>query len=81
MSVDREGREAEITQASKDKAIAAYDTAFALTAGLLEVFLRFAGEPTLADKVRPSTRRPGTTADSETPDTPEAPPEVDVPVV
>jgi len=79
--VAREGREVEVTQGSKDKAIAAYDTAFTLTAGLLEVFLRFTGEPTLADKVRPSVRRPGTTAASETPSTPEAPAVVDVPAV
>ena len=42
-----------------------YDKTFTLTAGLLEVLLRFAGETTLADKVRPSLRRPGTTAQSD----------------
>jgi len=57
-----EGREAETTQGAKDKAIADYDKAFSLTAGALEVFLRFAGETALADKVRPSGRRGGTTS-------------------
>jgi len=61
----REGREAEATQSKKDKAVAAYDQTFTLTAGLLEVLLRFAGETSLADKVRPSIRRPGTTAQSD----------------
>lgn len=63
--VAREGREAEATQSKKDKAVAAYDKTFTLTAGLLEVLLRFAGETALADKVRPSLRRPGTTAQSD----------------
>jgi hypothetical protein len=61
----REGREAEATQSKKDKALTAYDQTFTLTAGLLEVLLRFAGETTLADRVRPSIRRPGTTALSD----------------
>lgn len=65
VAVAREGREAEATQAQKDRAIAAYDRTFSLTAGLLEVLLRFAGEGELANKVRPSTRRPGTTAQAE----------------
>jgi len=66
-----EGREAEATQVNKDKAVAAYDQTFSLSAGLLEVLLRFAGEGVLADQVRPSTRRPGTTAQaSGTPDDP-----------
>ena len=66
--VAREGREAEATQVQKDKAIAAYDRTFSLSAGLLEVLLRFAGEGALADKVRPSTRRPGTTAQATAPE-------------
>lgn len=69
--VQREGREAEQTQAQKDRAIAAYDRTFSLSAGLLEVLLRFVGEGALADRVRPSTRRPGTTAQAETPDAPD----------
>ena len=82
-AVAREGREAEATQAQKDKAVAAYDRTFSLSAGLLEVLLRFAGEGGLADKVRPSTRRPGTTASSDNnagagavePETPAEPPD------
>ncbi len=76
--VAREAREAEATQAQKDKAVTAYDRTFSLSAGLLEVLLRFAGEGGLADKVRPSARRPGTTAAGDTglpaePTTPDAP--------
>jgi len=82
-AVAREGREAEATQSSKDKAVAAYDRTFSLTAGLLEVLLRFAGESALADKVRPSTRRPGTTAGAEpgapVPGEPTTPPSPDTP--
>ncbi len=63
--VARETREAESTQAAKDKAVAAYDRTFSVTAGLLEVLLRFAGETSLANRVRPSTRRPGTTAQAD----------------
>lgn len=66
-AVARESREAEVSQAKKDQAIADYDRTFSLTASLLEVLLRFAGETTLADKVRPSSRRPGVTADVEEP--------------
>lgn len=65
--VAREGREAEATQVAKDKAIAAYDRTFSLTASLLEVLLRFSGETVLADKVRPSARRSGVTAQADTP--------------
>jgi len=80
-AVAREGREAEVTQGGKDKAITAYDRAFSLTAGLLEVFLRFTGETALAEKVRPSSRRPGTVAVSDTPTEPETPAPVDVPTL
>lgn len=66
-AVARESREAEVSQAAKDQAIADYDRTFSLTASLLEVLLRFAGETTLADKIRPSSRRPGVTADVEAP--------------
>jgi hypothetical protein len=64
--VAREAREAEATQVAKDQAIARYDRSFSDQAGLLSALLRAAHLDELADRVRPSARRPGQTiADGE----------------
>ncbi len=59
--VVREVREAQGTLADKNTAIAAYDTSFSRVAKFLEGLFTLAGETALADRVRPSTRRPGQT--------------------
>ncbi|MEM7050325.1 MAG: hypothetical protein AAF604_11735 [Acidobacteriota bacterium] len=64
--VARERREAESSLLTKQGRIAEYDEAFLGAARLLEALYRTAGQPELADRVRPSSRRPGTTvADPE----------------
>jgi len=62
-NVQREVREGHATLAAKTAAIATYDDVFAGTATMLSGMLRLAGMPDLAAKVRPSTRRPGQTAE------------------
>jgi hypothetical protein len=57
--VARELREGQQTLAEKNKAIAEYDATFTAVATLLSGLYRLAGEAELADKIRPSTRRPG----------------------
>lgn len=69
--VDRERREAEATLGDKGKAMEGYDGAFRRGAGALTAVFRAAGMDDIAAKVRPSGRRPGTTAEAE----PEAPAE------
>lgn len=59
--VVREAREAQGTLADKNAAIATYDTAFSRASKVLEGIFTLAGETALADRVRPSTRRPGQT--------------------
>ena len=63
--VKREEREAEETQSAKSRALDAYDVNFTASATLIEAGLLVAGKPELADRVRPSRRRPGVTAGSE----------------
>ena len=60
-NVVREAREAQGTLADKNTAIATYDTAFSRASKVLEGLFTLAGETALADRVRPSTRRPGQT--------------------
>ncbi|MBK8012464.1 MAG: hypothetical protein IPK13_14025 [Deltaproteobacteria bacterium] len=60
-------REAEATLAAKNDAMATYDARFSEVAFLVSAFLRMAGEYELADRARPSNRRPGQT-DGSTPD-------------
>jgi hypothetical protein len=61
VDVQREIREAQGTLADKNDAMDAYDSAFSRTANLLVGLFTFAGESALADRVRPSARRPGQT--------------------
>lgn len=59
--VARESREAEATLVAKNNAIAAYDERFAEVATFYVGLFRLAGKTDLAERVRPSTRRPGQT--------------------
>jgi hypothetical protein len=63
--VSREVKEAEATRVARQKAIAEYDDAFAETANLYDALFRAAGMDEIADRVRPSKRRPGRTATDE----------------
>ncbi len=60
-NIVREAREAQGTLADKNTAITTYDTAFSRASKVLEGLFTLAGETDLADRVRPSTRRPGQT--------------------
>lgn len=57
--VTREAAELVVTQTAKDKALVANDEAFSGVANTLEGLLTLAGRKDLADRVRPSPRRPG----------------------
>lgn len=59
-AVRREQREFEVTLLAKNEALAAYDACFMSVARALESLFRLAGLGWLADRVRPSSRRPGT---------------------
>jgi hypothetical protein len=59
--VAREAREAQGTLANKNAALAEYDDAFRRASPFLEGLFTLAGETDLANRVRPSTRRPGQT--------------------
>jgi len=59
--VARERRELEATQSAKNHAVEQYDATFTLTANVTSAVLRAAGMSDLADRVRPSARRPGRT--------------------
>ena len=61
--VATEIREAEVTLNAKNEAIEANDKAFSAAANLVSTLLTIAEKEDLASKVRPSTRRPGQTAD------------------
>jgi hypothetical protein len=58
-AVAREGREAEGTLTRRDQAVAAYDERFGGAASFLGGLFKLAGEGELADRFRPSARRPG----------------------
>jgi hypothetical protein len=68
--VAREIREAQATVSAKNAALASYDERFTRAAGFYSGLFRLAGETELADRVRPSRRRPGTIeeADEATPE-------------
>jgi hypothetical protein len=59
--VAREAREGEATLAGKNAAMSAYDERFSRAATFLTGLFRLAGHLDLADRVRPSPRRPGQT--------------------
>lgn len=59
--VAREVREAQATLRTKNDALAAYDERFGRAASFLVGLFNLAGETALADRVRPSARRPGQT--------------------
>lgn len=64
-AVAREQREGEATLATKTKALAENDRTFQRTAAAVEALARFGGRDDIADKVRPSARRPGLPAEEE----------------
>ena len=59
-NVAKEVAELGATQTAKDKAFVVHDATFSGVANILEGLLTLAGRDDLADRVRPSTRRPGT---------------------
>jgi len=61
-AVAREAREAQATQAAKNKAMDDYDQFFSGSATLASGLLRLAGKAELALQLRPARRRPGQTA-------------------
>ncbi|MBK8258191.1 MAG: hypothetical protein IPK82_36680 [Polyangiaceae bacterium] len=78
-SVQREVREAQKTLAERNAAVTAHDALFSGIATALSGLLLIAGKPELAARVKPSSRRPGETAEEagESPETasPASPPE------
>ncbi len=64
--VRREEREAQVTLSVKQAAIAKHDATFGAVANVTEGMLQLVGEHHLADRVRPSARRPGVTTENET---------------
>ncbi len=68
--VAKEDREREATQRAKDQALAANDRTFTRGAAVISALAAAAGLDDLADKVKPSGRRPGRTAaeDEEVPE-------------
>jgi hypothetical protein len=58
-AMQREQRELQITLMAKNRALAEHDACFMTVARTLEALFRLAGLTELADRVRPSARRPG----------------------
>jgi hypothetical protein len=73
VKVAKEEREEEATQLAKDEALAANDRSFSRGAAAIAALAAVGGLDDLADKVKPSGRRPGRTA-VEDGETVEAPP-------
>jgi len=63
--VAREQREAQVTQAAKNQSVDLYHASFTGTADIYTGFLGYTGNTELAERVRPSRRRPGTTASGD----------------
>lgn len=63
VEVARDQRQDETAMTARNRAIAEYDLAFRATASLLVGLFIAAGREDLADRVRPSSRRPGQTAE------------------
>ncbi len=61
--VATEEREAEATLTAKYASIEAYDGAFSAAANLVSTLLEISGQRDLAKRVRPSSKRPGQTAE------------------
>ncbi|MDI1477113.1 hypothetical protein [Polyangium sp. y55x31] len=55
--VDREKREAQLTQTAKNEAMAAWGTSYSGVADAAASFFLLAGRPALAERVRPTARR------------------------
>jgi hypothetical protein len=48
----------------RDEAVSTYDTAFVRTSRVFEDLCRLAGKDKIADRIRPSTSRPGHTEEN-----------------
>ncbi len=57
--IDRARKEAEVTRKAKNDAIDQFDSVFLWVGRALESYFHLAGRHELAERVRPSTRRPG----------------------
>ncbi len=64
--LERARKEAEVTRNAKNDAIDRYDSVFLWVGRTLESYFHLAGMHDLAERVRPSTRRPGRRAADET---------------
>ncbi|ACY17683.1 hypothetical protein [Haliangium ochraceum] len=60
-ALERERHDLSASQIARSQAVAVHDTRFVLVARTLESLFRLAGFDELADRVRPSARRPGLT--------------------
>lgn len=63
--VNREARELEVSQVAKDRAQTENDRVFTALGGAGVALLRLVGQSELADRLRPSARRPGQTMATE----------------
>jgi len=61
-AVNREVREAQVTQAAKNETMDEYDDLFGAAATVLSGFLRLSGKDELAANLKPARKRPGQTA-------------------